>query len=901
MKLIFCSTYKLYHILLLLFFISATHLFAGTTGKIAGNITDGGTGEALAGVNVYLQNLSLGAATDMDGNYVIIGIPPGTYTLIINFISYGEKQLQNVHISIDKTTRINESLNPITLESTEEIIVYAKRPLIKKDLTSTEASIDAEMISILPVDNLSDIINLQAGVVDGHFRGGRTGEVLYMVNGIPINDVYSGSNAIEIENDAVQEVNIISGTFNAEYGQAMSGVVNVVTKEGGSDMSYNLSTYTGTYLTTNDNIFWNDEISSVHNFQGSIDGPLNLWENKFNFFISGRYNSDGGYIFGKDVFEPSDVNPDFLLVDIPEERTIVSHGTEFAFSEQKAKEVIDNAQTVSMNKRERISGNFKLTYQATVNDKINFETLYQDEKWNEYHHEFRLNPTGDYKYFQTSNNNSISWKHVFGPTTFFDSHISYFKSEFNQYVHKSRFDEQYVVKERLTDSGASAFKSGGQQMWNFARSTETALLKLDLTSQINFYNQLKVGIEGKKHNLFMHEFEVIPELEEKIAPLTSYQNNTYSHYPIDISVYAQDKFEHQDLVVNVGLRFDYFDPDATTIISTENPSESEQIKAKISTQISPRFGIAYPISETGVIHVSYGHFFQVPNYLYMYTNPEFDIDPLQSSASEPPQSVRNTIGNANLKPQKTVIYEMGLQQSVGNLYSINLTVYFKDYRNLLGTEVLYTTEGFRYGRYINRDYGFTRGVTLALEKRYMDSFSFNIDYTFQVAKGNASDPNNAFLDSQADKETAKQVVPLDWDRTHQINTSVRFGSPEDIMVSMIGRYGTGTPFTQASRTVQPLVENGGRKPNEYSVDIYTTKRLEFAGVNLTLFLKVFNLFDTLNERDVFSDTGRANYSTEPLYFGGERPRGLNTLEDYYIRPEYYSSPRKIQLGLEVSL
>ena len=205
---------------------------AGTTGKIAGTITDATTGESLVGVNVYLKDENFGAATDVDGNYVIIGIPPGKYTLIINYISYKEKQIQNVQVNIDKTTYIDETLTPDVLELNEDIVVIAERPIIRKDLTSTEASIDNEMIEALPVDNLNQVINLQAGVVDGHFRGGRLGEVLYMVNGISVNDVYSGSYSIEIENNAIQELNIISGTFNAEYGQAMSGVVNVVTKEG---------------------------------------------------------------------------------------------------------------------------------------------------------------------------------------------------------------------------------------------------------------------------------------------------------------------------------------------------------------------------------------------------------------------------------------------------------------------------------------------------------------------------------------------------------------------------------------------------------------------------------------------------------------------------------------------
>jgi len=412
---------------------------------------------------------------------------------------------------------------------------------------------------------------------------------------------------------------------------------------------------------------------------------------------------------------------------------------------------------------------------------------------------------------------------------------------------------------------------------------------------------VKLGLEVKKHLLKMYEFEVIPEIEERIAPRSSFQNNKYSHNPLDFAVYVQDKFEYEDLVINGGVRFDYFDPDAKTILDFESPGESEQKKAKASQQISPRFGLAYPISESGVIHVSYGHFFQVPNYFYLYTNPEFDIDPLQGSVSEPPQSLRNTIGNAELKPQKTVIYEIGLQQALNNEYGITLTVFFKDYRNLLGTQVFRTIEGIRYGRYINRDYGYTKGVTLDFEKRYTTGFSANIDYTYQIAKGNASDPNNAFLDAQADKETAKQVVPLNWDRRHQINAFLRIGTLDNLLFSIIGRYGTGMPFTQSSRIVQPLVENGGRKPDEYTVDVYISKRIDVYGNNVTLFVKAFNLFDTLNERDVFSDTGRASYSTEPLYFGGDRPRGLNTLDDYYIRPDFYSSPRTVQLGLEVGL
>lgn len=883
----------------LVFFYTVSQ--AGTTGKIAGKVTDSATGEELAGANVFIQGTNFGAAADLDGNFVIIGIPPGKYEVIASYISYRDKHFKDIRVNIDKTTKLEISLDPETLELDEEIVVFAERTLVKKDLTSTEATIDNETLEVLPVENMSEVVNLQAGVVDGHFRGGRTGEVLYMINGIPVNDVYSGTNTIEIQNSSIQEINIISGTFNAEYGQAMSGVVNVVTKEGGRNLTFDLNAYTGSIATANDDIFWNENYSPFYNLQGSLDGPLNLISDKLSFFASARYQYDNGHIFGKDVFEPSDHTEDFLLVDEPEQRTFISHGKEYTFTEETARQVIDDAETVSMNKSLLLNGNVKLTYRATVSDKINLESFLQKQEWRQYDHNFRLNPDGSYKYFQTSYNNSLSWNHVFNPTTFSDVHVSHFYTEFDQYVYESPFDERYVLKERLQDTGANAFYSGGQQMWNFTRSTNTVLFKADVTSQVNFYNQVKLGAEIKRHALKMYEFEVIPEIEERIAPRSSFQNNKYSHNPLDFAFYLQNKFEYEDLVVNAGVRYDYFDPDANTILTFDDPTEAEQKKASPSQQVSPRFGLAYPISESGVIHVSYGHFFQVPNYFYLYTNPEFDIDPLQGSVSDPPQSLRNTVGNAELKPQKTVIYEVGLQQALGNLFGLTLTVFFKDYRNLLGTEVLRTIEGTRYGRYINRDYGNTKGVTLDFEKRYSSGFSANIDYTYQVAKGNASDPNNAFLDAQAEKQTAKQVVPLNWDRRHQINAFLRVGTLNDLLFSVIGRYGTGMPFTQSSRVVQPLVENGGRKPDEYTVDIYISKRLALSAVDVTLFFKIFNLLDTLNERNVFSDTGRASYSTEPLYFGGERPRGLNTLEDYYIRPDFYGSPRTVQLGLEVGL
>ncbi len=409
---------------LFLLFLLPGIVFSGMTGKIKGRVTDAKTGEGLAGVNIIIENTQFGAATDLDGNYIIIGIPPGTYTVVASYISYRDVRVTDVQVNIDKTRHLNFEMQPSTLELNEEIVVVADRPLFKKDLTSTESSVSRDVIETLPVENLNEIVNLQAGVVEGHFRGGRQGEVVYMVNGIPMNDVYSGEAAITVDNNAIQELNVISGTFNAEYGQAMSGIVNVVTKEGGDSYDFTLSTYGGSYLTSNEDIFWNPALSPIFILQGTLSGPVPFLGNKLSFFASGRYVNDAGYIYGKNVFLPTDHTTDFLLVDNPEDRLFMSHGQMYQFSEDLAKEMINDAEYVSMNDAKRLSGNIKLTYRFWKADKINYEFLYQQQAWHEYDHRFRLNPQGIYNYDSQSFTHVLSWNHVFSPRTFMNLHFT---------------------------------------------------------------------------------------------------------------------------------------------------------------------------------------------------------------------------------------------------------------------------------------------------------------------------------------------------------------------------------------------------------------------------------------------------------------------------------------------
>jgi len=873
---------------------------AGTTGKIAGRVLDAATGEPLPGANVIVVGTSFGAATDASGDYIILRVPPGIYSVKASILGYDDMQYDHVKVSVDLTTHLDFRLRETVLEVAETVTVVAERPLVQMDLTSTSSVVGAETIRQLPVERFEDVVNLQAGVIQGHFRGGRLGEVAYLIDGIPVNDVYSGRFALEVENQAIQELEVISGTFNAEYGQAMSGVVNIVTKEGGHHYTGEVSGYLGDYLSRHENIFWNiEKYNPIYNAQASMSGPIPGLGNTLSFFASGRYYNNNGYIYGRRVFRPSD-HSDFTSDD-SSKWVIQSLGRQFNFSEALAQQLMNSTEAVSMNPNERMTGQLKLTYRLSDSDKLDYQVLWQRRHYRDYNHNFRLNPDGDYQRRQRGMDNTFVWNHVVSPRTFFSVKLSNLYTRYRQFVLENPFDPNYVSTARLQDAGANAFRTGGMQTWQFNRSTTTNLARLDLTSQVTKTHQLKLGVEAKGHRLWLHELEVIPELPQRINPTSAFNHNRYVRRPKELAAYLQDKMELPSMIVNAGLRFDQFWPGGAIPEDFKSPATSPLKKAEATSQLSPRFGIAYPITDRGVIHVSYGHFFQIPTFEFLYTNPEFDIFPLQATPSPPPVSVLNTVGNAGLRPQKTVIYEIGLQQQLSEDIGLDLTAYYKDIRNLLGTEVLQTLTGIRYARYINRDYGQVKGITLAFEKRYSQGFSANIDYTFQIAKGNASDPNSVFLDQQAQPpiESNKQMVPLDWDRRHQINATVTVGDPNKMTVSLIGRLGSGLPYTPSFQELQTAVENSQRRPTVATVDLYAQKYFKLGGLRYGVFLRVYNLFDRLNELEVYTDTGRAGYSLVRFYAGDRRPRGLNTLDEYLLRPDFYSEPRQVVVGASV--
>ncbi|MBI1938435.1 MAG: TonB-dependent receptor [Ignavibacteriales bacterium] len=880
-----------------LFFFLVSNIFAGTTGKIAGKITDAKTGEPLIGANVLLVGTTMGSASDIDGDFFIINIPPGVYEIKVSLIGYASVTAQNIRVSVDQTTKIDLSLSEEAVEM-KDVVITAQKPIVQKDLTSTESKVSGSQIAMLPLEDVQSVVNLQAGVVDGHFRGGRSSEVKYLIDGVAVNDAYSGSSALEAEVNSIEELQVLTGTFNAEYGEALSGVVNQITKIAGSSIEGDISFYTGDYLTNRKSLYQNiNSISpeDVYNFQGSLSGPIPGLENLLKFFISGRYIYDAGAIYGRRMFNPSDSSN--FSANNSEDWYIGAAG--------------DN-KYVPMNDNKRYTLQGKLSLNVGDGGRgIVLSGMYQDQQYRNYDHRFKLNPDGDYKKFQKSYLTSLSYTYVLSGAAFIDLVGSAFTTEYKQYVYEDPLDPRYVKPERMRDVSGNAFLTGGTQNWHFNHTTSTYTGKADLTWQINNIHQLKTGFEYKYNNIDYKDFQIVIDASTNYKPSLpmpgAFNFNEYNANPFQIAAYFQDKIELDYLVVNFGLRFDYFEPDGyflkdpnkiALLDNLEPPfPDSLMAKAKSKYQFSPRIGLSYPITDKGALHISYGHFFQIPPFEYLYRNPNFRI-PL---TGDYPENIGSTIGNADLDAQQTIMYEIGLQQELVTNFGITITGYYKDIRNLLGSEIHIKNEFKKFSKLINRDYGSVKGFTISFEKRFSDGIGASLDYTFQVAKGNASDPNDAFNKAQANPpiESNKQLVPLNWDRRHSLNFTVTAGMPGDFIASTIGKLGSGLPYTPSLQNQRTGLENSENRPAYFNVDLYLTKYFSLFGNQVSVFAKIYNLFDTENEIDVFGDTGRAGYSLE-LTRAQEAPRGVNTLEEYFTRPDFYSAPRQIVVGASFS-
>lgn len=899
--------YQIGTCVLLVLFSLLPEIVQAQTGKLSGRVTDT-QGEPLVGATVLIAETSLGVAADQNGDFALIRIPPGTYSVRFSSIGFQTKVVEGVLITSNNTTTLDIELGEEIIEG-EEILVTAERPIIDISQTSSTATLTKEDIEVLPVQQLDEIVNLQAGVVDGHFRGGRIGEVQYQVDGVSVNNPFDNSSSLQLDRSVLQEVQVISGTFDAEYGQAMSGVVNAVLRNGESDRyEFSAEVFMGDFVSPgNDSTtvrsFFEEDLRvalfphiddidplTLQNYQFSLSGPV-PFTRKTTFLFNGQRIANLGHLMGERRFLPTD-RSDF------EQRVFNGSG--------------DGA-IVPMNSSKQWSWLAKITHQLFKNVQFSYQGLGNDIAQKSYNHNFRFNPDGTRTAKRFSIVHGFDITHTLSDKTFYElsGRQNYFDLKNLRYddlgVAPGGAGTQYTLPE---DSpyfvagrplGDANFEEGavvqGVDLGRFVQRTNSLVAKAALTSQITKAHLIKFGFEIQSSDIDFgtpsQVAQVVVDGTQQLGVIRDTLGAIVNSYkPLAGSVYLQDRIEWQDLRIRAGVRLEYFDANSEIPSDLQNPANSID-GAPVSTPkattakvvVAPRLGISFPILSRASVFFSYGHFYQMPGLGEMFSNADYSIlEDLQAGAVD-----YGALGNPDLKPEFTTQYEFGFKSELTPFLGLDISLFYKDIRDLLGVEFVQTYTAAEYSRLTNIDFGGVRGFTVALDQRGLGPISTSLDYTLQNAIGNASDPRETANRAAAGEDPRPRQIPFNWDQRHTLNGTLIWHQAGKFSITAIFRLASGQPYTPTLSTGfgAELEGNSGRKPTYTTVDLRAEKIFNLRGLGWTAFVRVFNAFDQhFSNGFVYADTGSPYYTLFPAQQRNPNPGRLNR-------------PRRIEIGISL--
>lgn len=833
-------------VLFLLFMMVSGVGWAGVTGTLSGRVVKKESARPLAGVNVYIPGTYLGASTDENGKYLITNIPAGRYEIHASLIGYRKVIKTDAVILTDLRTRINFSMEESALEG-EPVVITAESPMIRKDITGTTHFVSSREIEYLPVQSFQEIVNIQPGVAAGHIRGGRKSEVLYLVDGIPVMEAIEGKVGSELPNSSIIEMTVQTGGFNAEYGNAMSGVVNILTREGTGEFKAK-GEFELNYLGRNPMPFSEDRAALDPLGEVAISGPL----------ISGK----SGYYLSANFLKP--------------------------YSRWKDEQY--GNRMIVLNSRESYNYNLntKLTFHPHSSVKLTAQGLLSMWNWREYDHKWKYNLTGLPLRTKKSYRMSLTGVHTLSPRTFYEVRLSTYNvlksilgNSFRDVPDLSFYDYNGDGFENLNDW--KGFVKSGHLPWWMDHEEIQSLAMVDFTSQVNDHHQIKTGMHFTYYDLYRKNVQAkyIEGYDPKFPQYITY-NTEFDYYPWRGAWYLQDKIDYTSVVYNFGIRVDYFHPRSSRPALEErlvgersewilNHERREPASPKV--QVSPRMGVALPVTATDVLHVNYGHFFQMPQFEFLYANTN-----LNTAQGFSP------LGDPDLKPAKTIMYEVSYKSQITPSIMIDGTIFNKDVSNLVDANTfknktegdIYRSSGF--SRFVNLSLANIRGFELYLKRSHSRYLSGKISYTFMVAKGTGSSALEKFEWTQKRYSVPTDQYYLSWDQRHTVVVNLDLRRPDIGGLNILWRWNSPLPYTRdIGIGTEP---NNRRMESTSTLDIRMNKSFTIGSVTPYLYLEVLNLFDRENVLWV-DDLGRA---------GGE-----------FRDPGAIDMYRRIRLGAGVNL
>jgi len=912
-------------------------VFAGVTGKIAGRVTDKKTGEALELANVVLIGTQYGGSTNRDGYYNILGVPAGNYTIKFAYLGYNPVTVTNVRVVPDITLTVDMALSELSIE-VGEIVVQADRPLFERGSTNSVKVIEKEQIANLPTRGIENVASLTAGVVKTdnsggetrnanlNIRGGRGNETAYIIDGVMVNDASSGGASGQISQSAIDQISLQVGGFEAKYGQAMSGIVNTVTKTGTKEYQVGAEVITSSYT---DNFGYN---LYSFNTSGPIYGIPDL-----SFFTS-------------------------------YERTWVRDSNPRYIQDEARKDMEGALNKFSGKVNYNLSSSLRFTtsFHGTNRMDRNYNHLYSKE--NTAHNQRQI--SNDYLL-----NQRVSF--TVNEYTFinFDVHKRVIEQERGDGVY---FDDIEAYGD--TTLGLSNLKQGGKPhpsqggsygldsigIFNQAGTINNGYVlsssdylgtALSITSQLGnhmieaggdykVYTFRTYGLGPVGYSIDKDIYSPTERFYSSFGRAVGYDiygkrsdkgdgKTTFNPiYPVEASAYIQDKIELKDLVFNFGMRMDYFAPNGKQVKNVNDPLgvENQLTAADLEDQktflyFSPRLGIGFPVTENMKFHAQYGRFVARPplNDVYAY---ESRLRLLESDA----QLEANT---GQVKPENTIQYEAGVNYAFGNVASTDITFFYKEVRDLVN-ETIYISPKGKYYSTSNIDFSTVKGASISVNtRRFANYLMISANYLYQIAEGTGSSSNSNFIAAFRSEVIPRQVNLLDFDQRHTLSANIDVRTKSDdgpeiagmkplanLGTNLVVTFNSGRPYTP----VEPYdAYNGGGAPSpqtlgtvnsasgpgSFRLDAKFDKSVKISvgptALNLNFYVWVLNLLNNENSVAVYRATG-SSQDTGFLQTQTGQSSLSNTkypkqfaadYKSWENNPDNYGAARQIRLGMRL--
>ena len=857
----------------------------------------------------------LGATTDVDGSYFILNIVPDQYDVEASMIGYQKVLEHGVIINSEKTTTIDFALTSTTL--TQGVVeVLATRPDVQPEKTSTSEVVRTDDVkAIAGMRDVTDVIGLASDVTDGHFRGGRTGEEYYTLQGMGIVNPFDATSAFIPILSAVEEVEVVTSGFGAQYGNAQSGVVNITMKEGKSDKwsttfetrvrapgrkTFGPSVYDpagNPYLAKLlDKNFWlmGDPENSNQPLISSMGSGLTsryaqdtavmlqvaytLWLKQMKRDLYQDYGKNIDYSVEGGSGGPLNdnmtmfvamrsnvVNPEFPTQQPDIDRQFMGNvSTDFGGGA-----VLLVSGGYSMSNTNVFPSSSALGFYNWLWDRT-LGIEYQETENGQFGARFSktLSPSTFYELKVNGLSTKLNLGSTPWPNTLPDSLIAHPQNT------------NTVITAPVTGPDQFTYLKGNDDFRD--ESTLTLSFEGSLTSQVTKSHLLNGGIQVNTYSI---------KANDDISTSSTLQSANYVARPIEGALYVQDKMEFEGMIANIGLRLDVWNSNKDYYVNTFDPFaivddsghvvsrsivDAEKAKTPLLGRLQPRAGISFPVSVNTVFHLNYGSFMQRPSFQYIV-----------ATTVQPQFNTPVTLGNPRLEPQTTNSYDIGVMQGLGDGFTLDVSGYYKDVKDLI-EQATFTDEvtAVTYNTYYNRDYADIRGFRATLSKR-KGNFTGTVGYQYSVATGKSATVSGAppiFRKDSLDQVTTdlsnvpSRDILLDFDRTHNLVVTLGYTTPkefgpvmfdghplENFTLSLNSFARSGRPYTSSNDVT---LINGARTPAEYNSNLRLTRTIDnFFGTKGTIYVEVFNLFNNkiLNYDYLFAATtaGETNPYIQP--------------------------------------